>query len=72
MPIRAKAKAMSSHVAQASDLMVNLTDETRSEEWINMTSNISTEENIEALQARMTNMENAMTEILNFVRREPQ
>ena len=72
MPLRAKAKAMPSHPARASDLMVNLTDETRSEEWINMTSNISTEENIEALQARMTNMENAMTEILNFVRREPQ
>lgn len=70
MPLRAKAKAMPTQPAK--DLMVHLGEETQSEGWINMHSDISTEENIEALQARMNHMEAAMMEILNHVRRDQQ
>lgn len=71
MPLRTKAKAIPCQPVQETDLLVHLAEGSQ-EEWINMSSDISTDENIEALQARMTNVENALTEILNHVRQAPQ
>ena len=71
MPLPAKAKAMPSQPVQETDLLVHLAEGSQ-EEWINTSSDISTDENIEALQARMSNVENALTEILNHVRQAPQ
>ena len=53
---------------KAQDLLVNL-EEPDVEEWMGMPS-VEPTEMIDALQARMTNLENAMTEILGHIRRK--
>eukprot|EP00435_Cladocopium_sp_Y103_P070766 s168_g36.t1 len=70
-PILAKAKAKSRSRPVQEDLLVHL-DEADVEEWMEMPEGPSDNnaEMINALQARMGFLENAMTEVLNHIRRD--
>ena len=73
--MRAKAKAMprvTEGMEPSPDMMVHLSETASVEDWIDMNSMPNTTENIEALQARMSNVENALTEILSHLRQEPK
>ena len=71
MPV-AKAKAkMSAQPRASQDTLEQMFGEDYIEDWMEMNSGINTE-TIDALQARMLTMENAMTEILQHIRHEPQ
>jgi hypothetical protein len=67
-PVIAKAKARPKSQPQQADLFTHLSEEDV-EEWMEMPPNENTEM-INALQARMGFLENAMTEVLNHIRQE--